>query len=305
MMPAASPSPWGSRVIIRSSREFSESTLASLWAELLRRRWIDAELGRVTVRAGKTWFLSVIEQTARSLVEYLDREAPAIQIVRSFPEEGRAMPRIRQADEGEVSSPPFDWQTRSCIWRAGVSVSSEWLLPGSLVTIAAPGPDRQLRNSSALAAQAELIRFSPFRCQAYRQQCLYEAHRLLRSDAIIVCGPLSRFHPQKGWFWIAGNSDVGVEAAVARAAGIKPEVLPQLRFLKKHETVDLDHLIVEGDLPRLEGYSASRLSAWTVRGSWKIRGRIMSVGDDLVRLRENLPRLRAAVRGRLAKRIKR
>ena len=90
-------------------------------------------------------------------------------------------------------------------------------------------PAAATRVSAVLDAQADALRVLNPTQPRGALRC--EAHRLGRSDLAIGCGTSG---PSRAW-WIAGASDLAVEAAVASGCGIVPGRLPALRQIARHE----------------------------------------------------------------------
>lgn len=283
----------------------SEADLTVLWDEIMRRSWLDFTHGPVIVRPGCRWFSPLVEQTTLSLVKYLNQRVPQaevlyIDVASAQKAELPGLPDCEKTQGGDE----LDLRVLGCCLQDGVSLAEAWLSPFSLVTVSGAGPDSSLGFSSVLRAQAEMIALPPNRARALQLECIYEAHRLVRSDMAVVCGPISRRNAKKGVFWAVSNSDVALEVAVAQAAGLVAERLPHLRYLARHKVIEWDDAPVGGDLPRLTGYAAPVLIVWCTRAAWALICSVGMLSDDLQRLWQNRHRILSGIRSRFAKKAK-
>ena len=96
---------------------------------------------------------------------------------------------------------------------------------------------------------------------------LAEAHRLGASDLAIACGT----HPADGDWWVASPSDVLVEGAVARAAGLDPRELPGIRAIARHEL--LASWEAEQTAPDLRGVATGAVAAAVLAARERSAGR--------------------------------
>ncbi len=137
----------------------------------------------------------------------------------------------------------------------GTPIADVWFEPVSLITIAGAGPDPRYRIAGVLAANAELLSSAA----GLDLDLALEAHRLLAPDLAIACGSVG------GDTWqAASTSDVGLDRALARAAGIDPSTLPIVRHLRSHEVLEPGERDAGDPIPRLAGLAAP---AWRVRVS--------------------------------------
>ena len=283
----------------------SEADLTVLWDEIMRRGWLDFTHGPVIVRPGCRWFSPLVEQTALSLVEYLNQRAPQAEVLYIDVASAQKAALSVLPDRGKMQGrDELDLRVLGCCLQDGVPLAEAWLSPFSLVTVSGAGPDSFLGFSSVLRAQAEMIALPPNRARALQLECIYEAHRLVRSDMAVVCGPVSRRNAQPGVFWAVSNSDVAPEAAVAQAAGLVAERLPHLRYLARHEVIEWDGAPAGGDLPRLTGYAAPVLIVWCTGAAWALIRSLVMLSDNVRRVRKNLYRIAPAIRKRLARKAR-
>ena len=133
---------------------------------------------------------------------------------------GDARHRWRLRDAVEVQGPSG----------TGVRVPRAWFDRFFLITVTSVHPDPRWRIGAALQVQAEVLaRRNPGLPAAV---LLAEAHRLGGADLAVVCGA----HRTAGEWWVASPSEVQLEGAVARAAGLAPGNLPALRVIARHES---------------------------------------------------------------------
>ena len=291
------------QIFSHTSEEPLESIdLSSLWSKLLKSNWIDPSQGRVVIRTGEDCIYQITEHTARSLSAYLSQKEPKFDPI--YWDNRFDLTEFLQGLENENSRSShanFIWNAKSIFFPKGVPLSSLMFTPHSLITITTPFSDPQLKHSSILSVQAELIPFSKTIRNIFKMECIYEAHRLLRSDVTIVCGPISTSDLQKGWFWAVSNNDIGVEIFIARAAALKEKDLPHLRYIQKHEIIRINNLISEDKLPKLEGYSTSSAKAWCVRQYWKIFRKAVIFKNDWLSFRMRIPQLSNAIKRRISR----
>jgi hypothetical protein len=177
---------------------------------------------------------------------------------------------------------------------SAVHVPRLWFEPFFLVTVTTVHPDRRWRIGGILCAQAEVLaRVNP---GAPAGLLLAEAHRLGASDLAVACGT----HAATGDWWIASPSDVLVEGAVARAAGLDPRELPGIRAIARHELVASWE--AEQVTPDLRGVAAGAAGAAILA----VRERGAAAGrrtlEDIGLVTRNLRKVPQALRRRLAAR---
>lgn len=285
-----------------SEGPFESIEPSSFWSKLLNSNWLDPSQGPVVIRPSEECSSLIIDYTARSLIDYLRQKAPEFKPICWDNRCGlTASLQELNKENSHLSSANFVWNAQSIFFPTGVPLSSAIFAPHCLITITTPFSDPQLRHSSILSVQAELISLSKILRNIFKMECIYEAHRLLRSDVVIVCGPVSKRNIEKGWFWAASNNDIGAEVIIARAAGLKAEDLPHIRYLQKHEIVRFDNLMVDGIIPHLEGYSASAVRAWCVRHYWRMLGKAWSFREDWKSFRMRIPQLSTAIKRRVSR----
>jgi hypothetical protein len=137
----------------------------------------------------------------------------------------------------------------------GTPVADLWFEPVSLITLTGVAPDSRYGLSAALVAQAELLAG----VRGLDLDLVFEAHRLLAADLTIACGPrTSAGGPDIERWWAASTSDVALDHAIARAAGVSPASLPILRHLARHEVFQPSARNGGDEPPRLMGYVPRR-----------------------------------------------
>jgi hypothetical protein len=175
-----------------------------------------------------------------------------------------------------------------------VHVPRLWFEPFFLVTVATVHPDRRWRIGGILPAQAEILaRLNP---GAPAGVLLAEAHRLGASDLAIACGT----HPVTGDWWIASPSDVLVEGAVARAAGLDPRELPGIRAIARHEL--LASWEAEQTAPDLRGVATGAVAAAILAAQERSAAAGRRTFEDVGLVTRNLRKVPQALRRRLAAR---
>lgn len=169
----------------------------------------------------------------------------------------------------------------------GVPFSPMWLQSFDLVTIAEVNPDNQLGITGILDGQASALS----RDRAFRMELIAEAHRLVRSDVAILCGPVSRVQKSKRLFCAVSNDDIALDIVMARAARIRPQHLPHFRFLASQFTISHNQPNVIGGLPQLEGVFAPLWRTWPMRLWWRIIRLLQLASGDFLLARSNLARI--------------
>ena len=171
---------------------------------------------------------------------------------------------------------------RSCCLPDGIAAAGGWLRPVALVVVGEWHSSILLGHSAVMDSLPVLLDPSRKPPTALLREHIWEAHNLLRPEMCIgllreTGGPIGI---------VAGDSDIGVECAVARASGHDPRTLPHLSFLQSRESL--------GDSCSKEPTSVS------ARGSILSALRSASTAEaDLWRLPRNRERILAAVRRRL------
>ncbi|MCJ7532471.1 MAG: hypothetical protein MUO64_15755 [Anaerolineales bacterium] len=277
----------------------SSDNLNELWEQILKQNWLGSLDIPVVVRAAGKWFSPLVEQTASSLVQYLNEKAFYQKVKYYRPGSGfRTMsldlPNPRSLDENKE----ITFRVSSCCLNDGVHVAEDWLSPFFLITITGMGPDHYLGVSSILDAQAEMVTVPPDYKRAMRLETIYETHHLFRSDVCVVCGSISRKDAKRGAFWAMSNNDILLEVALAKSAGLSPQRLPQINALSRHEVIDWENVQFNGELPQLLGYTASGLIVWFT----KFFERIIHIRalwlDEINILQQNSERIMLAIRRR-------
>jgi hypothetical protein len=189
--------------------------------------WLDGAVARAVVHVGSAGRSTLAVETAVAVAAGLRARAPGLRIeLLDLSEAGtdrHGFPRVTlDPDQTVVVRGPRG---------AAVRVPGLWFEPFFLATVAAVHPDRRWRIGAILQAQAEVLAF--LNPGAPAGLLLAEAHRLGASDLAVACGS----HPATGDWWIASPSDVLVEGAVARSAGLDPRELPAVRAIARHELV--------------------------------------------------------------------
>jgi hypothetical protein len=274
--------------------------LDELWGEILRQNWLESLDIHVVVRAARKWFSPLIEQTAYSLVQYLNENASYQRAKYCGPGSNLWIthPDFRNTRSVEEKI-ELNFRTASCCLRNGVPVTEDWLTPFFLVTVTGLGPDNYLRFSSILDAQAEMVALHPDHKRAMRLEMIYETHHLFRSDVCVVCGLISHHDIKQGTFWAMSNNDILLEVTLAKAAGLSPQSLTQICALSKHEMIDWEDVQLNGESLNLVGYTGSGLISWFSKFLEQIVHNVVDLLDEMRSLQRNSGRIMLAVRRRL------
>jgi len=179
-----------------------------------------------------------------------------------------------------------DFRLLSACMPHGVPARMLWLAPFDLVTVTTPRPDRQCGLSAILAAQARMLADD----RAWRLELIAEAHRLIRPDVGVVCGPLPSSSEPVRAFCALSNDDIALECAVARAAGVHPLRLPHLRFLSTQHVISFDSKTI-GELPALNSLVAPTWLTRPVLAFWRLARYCDQARTDLSLARANLARI--------------
>jgi hypothetical protein len=252
--------------------------------------WLDGAIARAVIHVGSAGRSPLAVETAIAVAVALRERAPALRIeLLDLSEPGNdrhGVPRVTlDRDQTVLVRGPRG---------AAVQVPQLWFEPFFLATVAAVHPDRRWRIGGVLQAQAEILAF--LNPGAPAGLLLAEAHRLGASDLAIACGS----QPATGDWWIASPSDVLVEGAVARSAGLDPRELPGVRAIARHELVASWE--AEHTAPDLRGVAAGAVAAAILAA----RERGAAVGrrtlEDVGLVTRNLRKVPQALRRRLAAR---
>jgi hypothetical protein len=179
-----------------------------------------------------------------------------------------------------------DFRLLSACMPHGVPARTFWLAPFDLVTVTMPRPDYHCGLSAILAAQARTLADD----RAWRLELIAEAHRLIRSDVAVVCGPLSSPSGPARAFCALSNDDIALEVAVGRAAGVHPLRLPHLRFLSTQYVISFDSKVI-GAMPVLNGLAAPTWQTLPTHAFWRLMRYCDQARADLGLARANLVRI--------------
>ncbi len=264
--------------------------LRELLAQAAALGWLDGAEGRVILHVGASGRSGLAGETAQALAALLRERSPSLRLdVLDPAEEGgewNGVPRlvVDRHDTVQVQAPRG----------IAVQVPRLWFEPFFLVTVAAVHSDRRWRIGGVLQAQAETLAY--LNPGMSSRVLLAEAHRLGASDLAIACGA----HPRDGDWWVASPSDVLVDGAIARAAGIEPRELPGVRTIARHELLESwEATPTAPDLSNLaRGAATAHLLAAREHGSTTVRRTL----EDARLVSRNLRKVPQALRRRLAAR---
>jgi hypothetical protein len=266
------------------------AAMAQVLARTAERGWLDGAARRVVLHVGVAGRCGLAVETAQALAVLLRERAPSGHLEVLDPAEGAGdwtgVPRLAVAREEAIAVQG----PRGIV----VRVPRLWFEPCFLVTVAGVHPDRRWRIGGVLQAQSEILAYlNPGKASSI---LLSEAHRLAASDLAIACGS----HPTDGDWWVVSPSDVLIEGAVARAAGVEPQTLPSIRTIARHELLGAwDDASAVTDLSRVTGGSfGANVQAAREHGVTAVRRTL----EDARLVSRNLRKVPQAVRRRLAAR---
>ena len=289
-------------LVLRENLKCPRAELHHFWAKIEQHGWLDCETQCIVVQIGPSSACELVQKTAASLLDFLHERCPEQEL--NLIDGNAMLDSTRQRWGDRVVRPPHLSEERiiltSPCFPDGVSAPTLWLQPLFLITLCSLEPDALGRLSGFLRAQAAILPRNTLEAHLYYDEMIYESHRLAASDLGIVCGPVSRQHPQATAFWAASPNDIALELTLARAAGLQPQDLPHLRFLKRHEIIPYDHVGLEGEWPQLEGYASPVWKVWTARLWWGAVRKVWAVLSFADTTRDNLRRLAPYLRRRVS-----
>jgi hypothetical protein len=271
-----------------------QPVLSSLWQRVAELGWLPVATPRIVIQIGQAWRSPIVEETARSLIEFLgnhvDVAIDVLDAAAAGDRWGRARVRnVAAEDTLDLSADAM---------RGALTVPRLWFESFSLVTITGAGPSAASRISCVLDAQADPLR--RLGNPPVREALIYEAHRLAGSDLAVACGHVGKDDPASRRWWAVSASDVAVDQAVASEAGIEQPDVRDVRALARHELVAPPPEML-GNLPRLRGHAAPpwQMRVAAVRTTALACRHVLS--HDLAMLRSNLHRVPGFLRRRRAR----
>jgi hypothetical protein len=264
------------------------AALRQLAGKVAAQGWLDGASGHAVLHIGASGRSGLAVETAHALAAALRERSPSLHLEVLDPaEQGgewNGFPRLAvdRDDTLEVQGP------------RGVSVHVPclWFESFLLITVAAVHPDRRWRVGGVLQAQAEILAY--LNPGVPRSVLLAEAHRLGASDLAVACAT----HATDGDWWVASPSDVLVEAAVARAAGIAPREMPSIRTIARHELLESWEAVA--DAPPLSGVAGGAWNATVLAAREHGAAAGRRTLEDVRRVSRNLRKVPQALRRRLA-----
>lgn len=221
-------------------------------------------------------------ETARNLVAHLRRAGNVAIDVIDPGGNAAEWPGQRWIDLERVDRLRID---AVCL-RNGAMVPTFWLDGFHLITITGAAPDPRYGLSAVLAAQADLLGGD----DVDDLGAIFEAHRLLAADVYIACGTRSFGSPRSESWWAASNDDVSLECALAVAAGVAPAMLPALRYLARHQTMDTSDPIPQAPFA-LEGHVAAPGTVRIARTRASVLRFVHRLREDVALTSANLHRI--------------
>jgi hypothetical protein len=271
-------------------------TLDDAWHDAAARAWLPTHAARVIVHVVTTSARGLVLETARSLIEFLQRTmAPHVELVMAgdVPE----WPGVERLD---LAAHPRHRVDVACL-RDGALVPEAWFDDVFVATVVDYAPDRRLGIRGVLAAQAELLAGAG----ALDLDRIFVAHRLLRSNLCVGCGTEVFDDPASRTWWAIAQDDVALERAVAWQAGVEPDALPVFRHFAHHETRGPEELRKPNESLQLRGYvePRARVTVARIETTALERGRRMiqdvRLGIDNLRRLPNFLERRAPAVARL------
>ncbi len=277
-------------VILEQDGQVRAARLRDLVGRVAALGWLERATSRAILHVGSGGQSSLAVETAQALAAALRERSPALRIdlldlaSGGGQRNGLATLTIDRDDTVVVRGPRG----------STLHVPRLWFESFFLVTVAPVRPDRRWRIGGVLQAQAEIL--AHLNPGAPTSLLLSEAHRLGASDLAVACGT----HAGTGDWWVASPSDVLVEGAVARAAGIDPRDLPGVRAIARHELVaswEAMHVA-----PDLRGVAAGALGATVLAAREHGAAAARRTLEDAGLVARNLRKVPQALRRRLSAR---
>lgn len=258
------------------------TTLSDLVERAAARGWLEPGAGRVVIRLARAGRTALVGETGQAIAASLGQRFPRLAI------------EVDDAAGAPVTAGADDAVEVQGMRGARLRVPRSWFEPFFLITVAGVHRHRRWRVGAVLAAQAEALAAVNPRMPAGVR--LAEAHRLGRADLAVACGS----HPSDGDWWAISPSDILVDAAVARAAGIDARRLPAIRAIARHEL--LESWEEMGSLPSLPHAAAGAMGAALRAAAERATDGARRSVEDVLVITRNLRKVPGALQRRLAAR---
>lgn len=240
------------RVAWQTGAVSSDDGPGRVWADAAVRGWLPNRPAHFLVHVDATAHPTLVRDTARALVAFLRAQPvpPRVEIL-----DTASMPWSDVACRDLRREPRYLVEVAGL--RDGARLPEAWLADVFIVTIAGVRADARLGLRGVLAAQATLLD-AP---DTLDVDVAFAAHRLLRANLFVACGPLAHDDSRSGSWWAASQNDVALERAVATQCGVVPDTLPMLRHFARHEVLTPSDADEVSGAPQLTGYV---VAAWRI-----------------------------------------
>jgi hypothetical protein len=240
-----------------------------------------------------------LEQAARGkafiqeLLTVLNKQKHAVQV-----ELVALHPGVRNVDFGPVTWRNLDTtiglQIYSNFVGGMLTVPDALLEDVSIVTLCEAHITPEFGVHGPYLAQGEwLSRMDGPLHRYYGVELAYEAHRLIGNDLCLTFGDD---------YWLAGRCAPALEAALARAAGLPPNRLPQINYLQQREQIDLTSITTQGEFPSLAIPKTTVFRRGGIKLSHRVGRMLYRLQEDFALARQNLYRIKPFLQSRLGSR---
>jgi len=240
----------------------TENEMARLFERVVQNGWLTCAASTLLVRLDAE-SSEIAKRVADTIVAFCTGLGYAQVLLWT---ENKSVPFGHAGSSNDSALGLCEFRLLSACMPHGVPARMLWLAPFDLVTVTTLRPDHSYGLSAILVAQARMLSDD----RVWRSELIAEAHRLVRSDVAVVCGPLSPIDGHARAFCALSNDGVALEVAMARATGVHPLRLPHLRFLSTQHVVSLDPPKVIGELPVMNGLAVPTWLTMPTYAFWRL-----------------------------------
>jgi hypothetical protein len=267
--------------------------LPELWECAGQRGWMSFAGMRVVIQFRPSPSSRVLLDTVGSLARYLADNGARVELFAAAGHSGDLNGlHVRALNTADTVS------VENIAGTGSLAVPRFWFESFRLITVAEAYPSSSSRIAGTLDVQADALIHLGNR--GGREALVCEARRLATSDLAIACGYADRNSSSSQRWWVVGPDAVAVDQRVARAAGLDPAALPNVRALARHVLLP-SSTDETATLPRLAGCAGPAWRAHVSRLQSAVTSRWHVVHEDCVTSYRNLHKIPKLVR-RLAKR---
>jgi hypothetical protein len=267
------------------------ANLPELWESVVQRGWMSFAGERTVIQFRPNPSSRVLIDTVVSLARFLAESGARVELFAAGDSGDLNGLHVRTLNVTETVS------VENIAGTGSVTIPRFWFESFKLITVAEASPAAASRITGILDVQADtLMRLGN---HGGRDALICEAQRLAPSDLAVACGSNGDGSSPTCW-WLVGPSAIAVDRSVARAAGLDPAALPNLRALARHVVLPPASADDES-LPRLTGCAGSAWRARTLGVQSLVTARWHLCREDFVTSYRNLHKIPKLVR-RLAKR---